>query len=199
MTIGIPAYGLKAYALLFSRHGVKERFRQSELDWIVSVSMKKKIFSLLLRSGWIRKHANDSYTCINPSDAVKGLLGFRVPGIMKEARKDYAFTQLSSVEVWSDFSYTQRGLEKSPYFIKVLLKDLGYWKDFFNRNDIPNYIVSGATIGEYVVLIPVHQLSFEEKNGFKVDSLKETLKYAKSNEMYAYASDYIRQKYGALA
>ena len=61
MTIEIPQYGLKAYALLFSKHGVQGRFRQSELDWIVSISMKKKIFSLLLRTGWIKKNVGKSY------------------------------------------------------------------------------------------------------------------------------------------
>lgn len=199
MTIEIPQYGLKAYALLFSRHGVQGRFMQSELDWIVSVSMKKKIFSLLLRAGWIKKNPNQTYSCINPSEAIKGLLEFRIPGIIKNAQKVYAFTQLSAVEIWSDFSYVQRGLEKSPYFIKVLKKDLRYWKEFFNKNNMPNYVSSGATIGEFVVLIPVISLSFEEKDGFKVDSLKETIRYARSNDIYEYASGYINRKYGVSA
>lgn len=198
MTIEIPRYGLKAYALLFARHGAKDAFKQRELDWIVSMSMKKKIFSLLLRSGWIRKHSDNEYVCVEPSAAITGLLEFRVPEIVKTAKKDYSFTQLSAVEIWSDFSYVQRGIEKSPYFIKVLRKDLKYWKDFFHHNEIPNYVEHGTTIGEYVILIPVSRLSFEEKNGFKVDSLKETLDYAKLNEMHAYALDYMKRKYGGL-
>jgi len=199
MTIEIPQYGLKAYALLFSKHGVHGEFRQSELDWIVSSSMKKKIFALLLRSGWINKNANGTYSCANPSDAVKGLLEFRIPEIMKIAKKDYSFTQLSAVEIWSDFSYVQRGMEKSPYFVKILRKDLKYWKEFFNINRIPNYVGSGATIGEYVILIPVDRLSFEEKSGFKVDSLKETMHYARLNDIFAYASEYMASKYGESA
>jgi hypothetical protein len=197
MTIEIPQYGLKAYALLFSRHGMHETFRQSELDWIVSASMKKKIFALLLRSGWIRKHSRQTYSCINPSDAIKGLLEFRVPDIIKKAKKRYSFTNSSAVEIWSDFSYVQRSMEKSPYFVKVLKKDLGYWKAFFNRHEIPNYVGSGATVGEYVILIPVSRLSFEEKNGFKADTLRGAMHYAKANEMFAYASEYLEKKYGA--
>ncbi|MEK6963791.1 MAG: hypothetical protein AABX70_05150, partial [Nanoarchaeota archaeon] len=91
MTVEIPQYGLKAYALLFSRYGVQGTFRQSALDWIVSSSMKKKIFSLLLRSGWIKKYAQRTYICTNPFDAIRGLLEFRVPEIMKDAKKEYAF------------------------------------------------------------------------------------------------------------
>lgn len=183
--------------MLFSKRGVHEGFRQSELDWIVSVSMKKKIFSLLLRSGWIKKHQDGTYTCTSPSDVMRGLLEFRVPEMMKNAKKEYAFTKLSAVEIWSDFSYVQRGLEKSPYFVKVLRKDLRYWKSFFNGNGIPNYVESGTTIGEYIILVPVGALpECDEKNGFKVDSLKETMQYAKSNDIYAYASEYMENKYG---
>lgn len=199
MTIEIPQYGLKAYSLLFSRHGTQEEFKQSELNWIVSDSMKKKIFSLLLKNGWIKKCANQSYSCTNPSEAIKGLLEFRVPKMIKEAKKPYAFTQLSAVEIWSDFSYVQRGMEKSPYFMKVLKKDLKYWKEFFNRHEIPNYIDHGTTIGEYIIFIPVSKLKFEEKDEFNVDSFAETMKYAKSNDIYAYALEYMKSKYKVAA
>lgn len=199
MTIEIPQYGLKAYALLFSRHGTRGEFKQSELDWIVSESMKKKIFSLLLRSGWIIKNPAGTYSCKNPSDAIKGLLEFRVPQIIKTAQKKYAFTQLSAVEIWSDFTYTLRGIEKCPYFVKVLKKDIKYWKEFFSKNEIPYYIGAGATIGEYVILIPVLHISSEEKNAFKVEPLKETMNYAKSHDIYEYAVKYMKTKYGAEA
>ena len=160
--------------------------------------MKKKIFALLLRNGWISKFSNRSYTCTSPSDAIKGLLDFRVPEIIGIAKKKYAFTRMSAVEIWSDFSYVQRGLEKSPYYIKVLKKDLIYWKGFFNVNEIPNYVNSGSTIGEFIVFIPVSSFSYQEKDGFKVDSLSDTIKYAKSNEAHSYAANYIWKKYGVV-
>ncbi|MFA5856318.1 MAG: hypothetical protein WCT85_03440 [Parachlamydiales bacterium] len=195
MTSEIPQYGLKAYALFFAKHKDKEEFKQSELDWIVGQSMKKKIFSLLLRAGWIKKQSDNTYICITPENVMKGLLEFKVPKIIKEAEKDYSFTNLSAVEIWSDYSYVQRGIEKSPYFIKVLKKDLKYWKSFFNKCNIPNYVNSGTTIGEYIILIPVEKLSFVEKEGYKVESLYETIKLAKLNEMYLYAYNYMKKKY----
>lgn len=199
MTMEIPQYGLRAYALLFAKHGSRGRFMQSELDWIVSTSMKKKIFSLLLRSGWIRKNSDKTYSCTRPSEAITGLLEFRVPTTIKNAAKPYAFTRLSAVEIWSDFSYVQRGLEKSPYFIKVLQRDLKYWKEFFNGHGIPAYVHSGGTIGEFVILIPVRSLPFKEKDGFKVDPLEKTRQFARSNDIYAYATEYMDRKYGAFA
>ena len=195
MATEIPQYGLKAYALFFSKHKDKEGFKQSELDWIVVQSMKKKIFALLLRAGWIKKQSNNTYVCLNPETIIRSLLEFKVPQIVKEAEKDYAFTNLSAIEIWSDYSYVQRGIEKSPYFIKVLKKDLKYWKNFFNKHNIPNYVNEGTTIGEYIILIPVEKLSFVEKENYKIDNLKETIKLAKLNEMYLYAYNYMKNKY----
>ena len=196
MTIEIPQYGLKAYALLYTKHGVVGKFKQSELNWIVSESMKKKIFSLLLRTGWIKKNEDKTYSCKDPSETIKKLLDFRVPEIMENAEKEYSFTKLSAIEMWSDYSYVQRGLEKSPYFIKILKKDIKYWKNFFNKNNIPNYVEKGQTIGEYVIMIPVNKIECERKNKLKVDTLKETIKYANSNDAYNYATQYIKNKYG---
>lgn len=198
MTIEIPQYCLRAYALFFTKHGSKESFKQSELDWLVSQSMRKKIFSLLLKSGWIKKSTKNRYRCIEPKKVVIGLLEFRVPEIIKESKKPYAFTGLSAVEIWSDYVYVQRGIERSPYFIKILKKDLNYWKEFFNKKNMPNYVNEGSTIGEFIILIPVDKIKAVDKENLKVCSLKETFNIAKENEMYAYAYDYMRKKYESV-
>ena len=194
----IPNYGLRAYALFFSRHGLQEEFTQSDLDWIVGQSMKKKIFSLLLTNGWIKKCSANSYKCVNPEAILNGLLEFKVPQIMKEAKKPYAFTGLSAVEIWSDYSYIQRGREKSPYYIKILKKDLKYWKKFLNSYRVPNYIKAGSTIGEFIILEPVESLEYTEKDEMKVETLQETKKIAKSNSFYAYPYTYIKEKYATV-
>jgi len=195
---GIPNYGLRAYALFFSKHGLQEEFTQSDLDWIVGQSMKKKIFSLLLNNGWIKKVSPTSYKCVNPEIIFRGLLEFKISQIMKEAKRDYAFTGLSAVEIWSDYSYIQRGREKSPYYIKILKKDLRYWKAFFSSYRVPNYVRSGSTIGEFVILEPVEKLNFTNKDEIKVETLKETEKIAKANSFYAYPYNYMKEKYGTI-
>src|SRR3990167_758697 len=157
--------------------------------------MKKKIFSLLLRNGWIQKISRNSYKCTNPDIVFKGLISFKVPELIKKAEKPYAFTSLSAIEIWSDYSYVQRGIEKSPYFIKVLKTDLKYWKNFFNKQNIPNYVNEGSEIGEYIILIPVEKLNPVEKEGLKVESLRDTSEIAKKNEMHAYAYNYMNEKY----
>ena len=195
----IPQYCLRAYALFFTRHGSREPFKQSELDWIVGQSMRKKIFSRLLKSGWIEKESRYSYKCIEPQKVVKGLVEFKVPELIKDAKKPYAFTGLSAIEIWSDYSYVQRGMEKSPYFIKVLRKDLRYWKEFFSKRSIPSYVNEGSTIGEYAILIPAEGINAVEKDGLMAETLKNTLAMAKKNEMFSYAYNYMRGKYGSAA
>jgi hypothetical protein len=199
MITEIPQYGLRAYALFFTKYGISEDFKQNELDWSVSQSMKKKIFSLLLNSGWVEKTSRNTYRCREPKKILNGLVDFKVNEIIKNAEKTYAFTNLSAVEIWSDYSYVLRGLEKSPYFIKILKKDLAYWKSFFNKNNIPNYINKGSTIGEYVIFIPVKKLKYEEKFGLKVEPLSITMNIAKENNVYSYALEYMRKKYGRSA
>ncbi len=199
MTVEVPQYCLRAYALFYSKFGSREEFKQSFLDWIVSPSMRKKIFSLLLKSGWIKKASRSTYKCVPPSKAISELTRFRVPDLIKKADRKYAFTGLSAVEVWSDYAYVQRGIEKSPYFVRVLKKDLDWWQSFFNKHNIPNYVNKGSNIGEYVILIRAEQVGFVEKHGLKVDSLKKTMKYAKSNDIFLYAYNYMREKYGASA
>ena len=195
----IPPYCLRAYALFFTKFGSRESFKQNELDWIVGQSMKKKIFALLLKFGWIAKQSRDTYKCVEPQNVIKGLLEFKVPEIIKESNKPYSFTNLSAIEIWSDYSYVQRGIEKSPYFINVLKKDLKYWKEFLNKKKIPNYVNKGTTIGEYIILIPVKKIKFIDKEGIKVEPLKKVAKIAKNNEMYSYAYNYMRKKYGIAA
>ena len=195
MVMEIPQFCLRAYALFFLKHNVKEAFRQSELDWIVGQSMKKKIFSILLRSGWIKKENKGLYKCKSPNEVITGLFEFKLPSIIKTATKPYVFTGSSAIEVWSDYAYIQRGIEKSPYYIKILRKDLRYWKNFLNKNQIPNYLNEGTTIGEYVIFIPVNRIVSEEFNGMNVEPLKKTIKMAKDNELWRYAYNYMRKKY----
>jgi hypothetical protein len=158
--------------------------------------MKKKIFSILLSHGWIRKKDRVSYFCNSPGRIMKHLLDFRVPELVKHAKRKYCFTGLSAMEVWSDYYYVQRDIKRSPYFIKILKTDLWYWKKFFSVNEIPVYENGGTNIGEFVILFPVEHIKSSEKDDLLVDPLSDTLKEAKKNQMYEHVYEYIRGKYG---
>ena len=44
---------------------------------------------------------------------------------------------------------------------------------------MPNYVNEGSTIGEYVILIPVNRLDYENREGVNVEPLASSLKEAK--------------------
>lgn len=196
MYFELPYFGMRAYALLFTRFGDSRPFTQSELDFAFSSSMKKKVFSLLLNSGWITKKNRGSYLCNRPENVVRHLLDFKVPEMMKAAQKPYAFSGLSAIEVWSDYSCTQRSTGRSPYFIKVLRRDLQYWKGFFSARRVPFYLGKGTSIGEFAILLPVGRLESAVKDGLSVEPLGTAMKEARQNEMHSYAYEYMKRKYG---
>src|SRR3989338_5498326 len=94
MTSEIPAYAMRAYALFYSRYGSREPFTQSVLDWITGISMKKKIFSVLVKAGWIKKESREEYVCVSPEKAVVDFLIFKVTEIKKTAENRFAFPHL---------------------------------------------------------------------------------------------------------
>lgn len=189
---------MRAYALLFSRFGASRPFAQSELDFVFSTPMKKKVFSILLNAGWIRKRDRLNYLCNEPGEVFRHLLDFKVPQMLGKAQKPYAFSGLSAIEVWSDYSYTQRSVERSPYFIRVLRRDLPYWKGFFAAKRVPVYVGKGTSIGEFAILQPAAKLESVEKDGLSVEPLQDAMAEARANEMHYYAYEYMKKKYGRI-
>mgnify|MGYP001574045967 CR=1 FL=1 len=191
----LPAFGLRAYAWFYSKFGSKRGFSQSELDWIVSEPMKKKIFSALVRAGWLVKKSRFEYACIEPRAAVMGVLEPRIEDALRNAKLIYCLTGASAIEAWSDYSYVQRSVERSPFFLKVLKKDVGKWKKFFASKQIPFYEKKGGTVGEFIILQPVEKIEFAEKNALRIERLKETVRQASKNYLYEQPLEYIRKKY----
>ncbi|MFH1221674.1 MAG: hypothetical protein V1492_01170 [Candidatus Micrarchaeota archaeon] len=196
MYLEIPQQCMRAFALFFAKYSTNRPFTQSELDWVVSQSMKKKIFSILLRANWIRKKSKAEYLCNEPDEIFSHLLEFRVPEMMKKAKMPYCFTGLSAIEIWSDYSYVQRDMKRSPYFIRVLKKDLRSWKAFFSASSVPVYVGKGTNIGEFVILLPAARIRSEEKDGLRVEHLADAMAEARQNDLYRYAYNYMRDKYG---
>ena len=195
MTKEIPKYALRAYALLYTKYRTDEEFTQDSLNWIVSSSMRKKIFSVLLSSGWIEKRSKRRYVCINPEKVLNSLFLFKVPDILKKSEKKYCYTKMSAVEIWTDFSYMQRSWEHSPYFIKIKESDFEYWKEFLSKQGIPYLIKEGTFIGEFIILKPQKKLDCSVYNDFPVDKLEDTVDFCKNNSLFEYALAYLKQKF----
>jgi len=193
----IPTYAQQAYAILYNRFA-DQPFDSDYLDWFLSRSMVKKTLHALEKKGWIRRVRKGSYVCLEPGEVFKDMVQFNVPRLLEEAGMRYAYTGASAVEVWTDYSYMQRSWEHSPYFVKVLRKDLESWTKYFREHKVNVFVEEAEpAIGEFVVLFPEERLDFEVYDGKPVDKLREVAKFCERNiEVFEYPLAYLKSKFG---
>jgi hypothetical protein len=191
----IPKYALRAFGLLYIKFGNKISFSQDAFNWIVSSSMRKKIFSVLLKSGWIKKKSKKEYLCNEPSDIFYSFFEQRVPEMLKSSKRDYCFSRMSAVEIWTDFNYIQRSFEHNPYFINVKEEDLDYWKDFLASQNIAYFINEGTFMGEFVILLPKKNIEFVSHKENPVEKLEEAVAFCQGNSLFEYPLAYLVKKF----
>jgi len=197
MTEPAPTYAQQAYAILYNRFA-DEPFDSNYLAWFLSKSMVKKTLHMLEKKKWVKRVKKGSYVCVSPNEIFKSMARFRVPELLNEARMTYTFTGASAVEVWTDYSYIQRGWEHSPYFVKVQRRDTALWTEYFRKHKVNVFVKEAKpAMGEFVVLYPEERLEFEVHNGQPVDKLDEVARFCEKNiEAFEYPLGYLKKKFG---
>ncbi len=197
MTEPAPTHAQQAYAILYNRFA-DEPFDSNYLAWFLSKSMVKKTLHMLEKKKWVKRVKKGSYVCVSPNEIFKSMARFRVPELLNEARMTYAFTGASAVEVWTDYSYIQRGWEHSPYFVKVQRRDTALWTEYFRKHKVNVFVKEAKpAMGEFVVLYPEERLEFEVHNGQPVDKLDEVARFCERNiEAFEYPLGYLKKKFG---
>lgn len=192
----IPIYGETAYAILYNRFG-SQQFSPDHFKWFLSESMKKKIFHVLEKKGWIKRIGRAIYVCNKPEDIIAGMVAFKVPQLLEATGRKYCYTKMSAVEIWTNFSYIQRSWEHSPYFIRVLENDKAFWVNYFRAYHVPVFIGNPKTsLGEFVVLIVQKSFPCDYFDGKPVDSVKETAKFCTENiDTFEYPLAYLIKKF----
>lgn len=192
----IPAYAQETYAILFNRFE-DQPFTPDYLTWFISKAMTKKVLHTLEKKGWIRRIRRGEYICKHPEDIIKNLVKFKVPTLLERTEKKYCYCRASGVEVWTDFSYIQRSWEHSPYFIKVLKKDLDFWVKYFRGHKIDVFIEKAKpSLGEFVVLIPEKDFEIVIQNNKPVEPLDKTIKFCEKNIMaFEYPLAYLVERF----
>jgi len=197
MTEPVPTYAQQAYAILYNRFA-DQPFDSNYLAWFLSKGMVKKTLHTLEKKKWIQRVRKGSYVCVKPDEVFKGMVQFRVSRFLDEAGKTYAYTGASAVEVWTDYSYIQRSWEHSPYFVKVLRKDVELWTRYFREHRVNVFVEEAKpAIGEFVVLFPQERLESEVYDGKPVDKLSEVARFCERNiEAFEYPLAYLKSKFG---
>jgi len=197
MTEPIPVYAQQAYAILYNRFA-DQPFNSDYLAWFLSGSMVKKILHILEKKKWIQRVRHGSYVCLKPDEVFKNMVEFKVPKLLDETGKMYAYTGASAVEIWTDYTYIQRSWEHSPYFIKVLRTDVESWIQHFRAHKMNVFIREAKpAIGEFVVLFPREKLDFEVYNGKPVDRLNDVVRFCERNiDAFEYPLAYLKNRFG---
>lgn len=192
----IPTYAQEGFAVLYNRFA-KDEFPANYLGWFISRSMSKKTLYVLEKAGWIRRMEKGRYVCIEPDSAFRSMVQFKVPDLLKEADRKYAYTEASAAEIWTDFTYIQRSWEHSPYYVKVSKNELNEWEKYFARHRVNTFVdKAGSSLGEFVILKPQSRLSPQMYSGLPVDSLEETTRYCEKHiDSFEYPLAYLKAKF----
>jgi hypothetical protein len=196
MTEALTGQEFSLYGLLY----LKFESRQFGLDsvrWYFSRQTLKKLVFNLVKSGWLKRAGRGVYACISPKEAVSGLFEPMVGKALQESNLGYCFTKASAAEVWSNETYIQRSWEYSPFFVKVLKKDLPKWKQFLGSKEIKFFTDAPSnTVGEFVVLVPVASMKIDFHNSKPVEPVQETIGFCEANkDSFEYVLAYLSDKY----
>lgn len=157
--------------------------------------MTKK--GLLERSGWGKYKVNSSQEYL-----AKRIDVSRAYDLLTQVNMKYAFTGPDAVFFWTKGGYqVDRFFGFYPIHLKVRKNDLKKWKVFFNSKKqkfhVKDQAIRQTLFGLFYVLYPEVDFSNEEKNGFQVIPLKETIDFCQTN-IYSYepALEMLDEMYG---
>jgi len=194
---------LQIYAALWNKFG-ERRFSTKEmkfLDLFMSKNMKKKFIFELSGKGWLIREGRGSYRCMSPKVIFESFFKPKLMNLLKNTKLRWCFYGLNALEAYTNFSVDHRSWMSSPFYIKVLERDLKKWLLLFKKHDIPTYInESKAAFGEYVILMPSDEFKIKIVNNYPVEQLENVIKFAEQRKFeFAYELKYLDEKYGIRA
>ena len=145
--------------------------------------MTKK--GLLERSGWGKYRVN------SPEEYLARRMNVpQAYELLKQAGMDYALTGPDAVFFWTRGGYqVDRFFGFYPIHLKVRKDDLRKWKRFFSsrkqRFHVKDQPIKETLFGLFYVLYPEADFRTERVEAFRVDPLKDTVKFCK-DKIYSY-------------
>jgi hypothetical protein len=191
---------LQIYAILLNKFG-ERKFSTKELkflDLFMSKNMKKKFIFELTEKSWLIREGRGNYRCISPKVVFESFFKPKIMNLLKSTKLRWCFYGLNALEVYTNFSVDHRSWMSSPFYIKVLEKDLKAWLTLFKKNDINVHLnESKAEFGEYAVLTPLDDFRCKIISNYPVESLENVSNFARQRKFeFAYEIDYLDEKYG---
>lgn len=160
-----------------------------------------KVMHDLIRLNYVNRIKRGKYRVMAPDKFVERIVGenLKQEDILKNAMKKYAYCDNDAVNIWTDgYYWTGFTAGFKPIHIKVLEKDINWWKNFFRKNDaeFSRAGESKTLFGLSYILHPEKRFRIEKKDGIPVIPLEEAIEFCKKNELaYRPALEYLDDKY----
>lgn len=193
----------KMYGWLWEAFG-KEEFTMNGFKAVFPSPQHAKIIHDLIDLGFVRRVRRGKYAVIEPKKFVHKIVNesMKQEDILSRADRKYAFCGNIAVGLWTE-GYYWTGFTKGfkPIHIKVLKKDLRYWKEFFKKNNAEFALENDrkTLFGPTYILQLAMDFKIEFKDNVKVIPLEEVIRFCKANELtYKPALEYLEEKYHLL-
>ncbi len=191
----------RMYGWLYEAFG-EHAFTMSDFKAVFPSPQHPKTVHDLIRLGFLRRVGRGTYRVTEPEELVRWLVedNLRQGEILLESDRPWAFSDADAVRVWTD-GYYWTGFTKGfkPVHVKVLRRDLSYWRKFMRRRDAEFVLESESKtlFGVTFVLHPEKELKVEVREGVNVVPLEEVLSFCMKDEYtYRPALEYLEYRHG---
>jgi hypothetical protein len=179
-----------------------ESFTIEAFRSVFPTSQAPKVIHDLIQQGYVQRVSRGVYRAVEPKEWIASIItkGSAWKKIIKSAQRKYAYCDSTAVSIWTE-GYYWTGFTKGfrPIHIKVLKKDISYWREFFEGH-AARYAMAeeNRTLFGFVYIIhPEQDFDAVEKNGDKVIPLEEVVRFCLEHEMaYQPALEYLDEHYG---
>ncbi|MEE8168639.1 MAG: hypothetical protein V3T58_07195 [Candidatus Hydrothermarchaeales archaeon] len=192
----------KMYGWLHEAFG-EEEFAIDEFKAVFPSPQPAKIIHDLIGSGYLARVKRGRYRVVPPDDFLTRIVdeGFSKMEIISKAERRFVYTGSDAVSLWTD-GYYWTGFTKGfrPIYIKVLDRDLDYWRVFFRENNaecvLETDLGKRTLFGVMFVLHVVPSFEVEFKEDAPLIPLEEVVEFCRERELtYRPALEYLDGKY----
>jgi len=190
----------KMYGWLYNTFGTTQ-FTTNDFRMMFPSPQPTKTIHDLIKLDFMKRVQHGKYQMIKPEEFVRHIVQDNVnkEGILQQAEKIYAFCESTAVTIWTDgYYWTDFTKGFKPIHIKVFMKDMPYWIDFFKRRDA-EYVIAGeqkTLFGVTYVVHPTDTIPYEMKDGDPIIPLKETIQFCQGNVLlYRPALEYLDKQF----
>ena len=191
---------MKLYAWMNEAFGDRE-FTIDEFRIVFPSPQPAKTIYDLIKLNYVKRVRRGRYKVVTPSKFIRKIVeeNLKQADILKKAKKKFAFCDDTAVRIWSNgYYWTNFTIGFKPVHLKILKKDLDYWKKFFKENDAEFYLNENKVMfGIMFILHPADKIEIVWKDKIPVVPLKEVINFCEKRTLaYEPVLKYLEKEYG---